>query len=206
MSGHAAKTSACSRCSDTANEVSWCEALNASVCLACFNSAPELSTTASSKTVVPQASGLKPSTTNAAPSGLAERTTCEAEFEGLLRLHGAGDIEPVPVALPPLGPTASPAAREIAEFVALVRGLRLAAGDERDVPLALRWVASKTGWPQQSVSRALSWLVANGVLVRGETLPAQKYGRGTQCYRPADAGPRLPDELAARRRPPGAGR
>lgn len=124
----------------------------------------------------------------------------DPEGSALLRLHAAGKISPLPVALPPLPAAASPAMVDVAEFYRLMRGLRLAADDPRDVPFAQRWVAREVGWPPATVHRVLGKLVEHGVLLPGEELPARTYGRGTQCYRPGVATARDVDELAERRR------
>ncbi|HUR86943.1 MAG TPA: hypothetical protein VMY78_16540 [Solirubrobacteraceae bacterium] len=59
----------------------------------------------------------------------------------------------------------------MAEFYALLLGLRLWAGDARDVPFACGWVAHKLGLPQITVWRALQTLKAARVLEQVGELP-----------------------------------
>lgn len=109
----------------------------------------------------------------------------EPEVEELLRLAAAGDLQPVAVELPPLPPGSSPAVRKVAEFFALVRGLRLAVCDQRDVPFAGRWVARYVGLPERSVYRVLEVLRAAGVLERAGSLPrGPRRSYGTALYVP----------------------
>jgi hypothetical protein len=108
----------------------------------------------------------------------------EPEVEGLLRLHAEGKFEPVPVELPELPEGAKVPVQTVAEFFKLVVGLRLAAGDDREVPFAGRWVAAKVGLPHKTVARALNDLAASGVLVPAGEMPGRAGSRGTSLFAP----------------------
>lgn len=92
----------------------------------------------------------------------------------MLRWHAAGSPEDVkPAQLPPLPDEASATMRRVAEFYALVLGLRRWADmpDPDSAPFAVDWIARKLGLPSVSVSRALTKLNAAGVIVwNGETM------------------------------------
>jgi hypothetical protein len=109
----------------------------------------------------------------------------EPEVEHLLRLHEAAELDALPVLLPELPDSASMPMRRVAELYALVRGLRLAAGDDRDVPFAGRWVAAKVRLPHRTVARALRDLVAHGVLVSTGSMPGRG-SRGTSLFAPGE--------------------
>jgi len=95
-----------------------------------------------------------------------------------------GRIEPVPVdLLPKLPPHATPPMYDVAMFFCRVYGLRLWAGDTRDVPFSCGWVAQKLHLPKATVWRAIKSLVSAGVLIQGETLPGRKK-LGTHTYLP----------------------
>jgi hypothetical protein len=105
--------------------------------------------------------------------------------EELLRLHADGAFEPVRVELPELPEDATAPMRRVAEFFGVVRGLRLAAGDDREVPFAGRWVAGKVGLPHRTVARALGELTAAGVLVASGRMPGRG-SRGTLLFAPGE--------------------
>jgi hypothetical protein len=65
----------------------------------------------------------------------------------------------------------------------LVRGLRLAVGDDRAVPFATAWVGRQLDWSKIMVWRALRELVAVGVLQEPVPLPGRGK-RGTHSYLP----------------------
>jgi hypothetical protein len=75
--------------------------------------------------------------------------------------------------------------RAVADFFVLVRGVRLWAGDDREVPFACGWVARKLGLSKVTVWRALEQLSASGVLVEAGHLS----GRGKRGTRLWAAGP-----------------
>jgi len=109
----------------------------------------------------------------------------EPEVESLLRMHAAGDLDPVPVILPPLPTPVTEPLLKVVELFKLVRGLRLAALDQREVLFSARWVAGKTGLPSATVWRVLKALEAAGTLVAGPSMPplsGHKYG--TASYAP----------------------
>jgi hypothetical protein len=182
---------ACARCRTSGREINWSEAFGLWLCAECFTAEPS---PLSSETAVPRSSFLVPCPTADADGGDAGQ---EAELEALLRLHNAGQLAPQPVVLPDLPIGASRAEQDVAAFFAVAMGLRLSAGDARDVPFAVRWVAAKVGWPKATVDRALGALVDAGILMRGDVLPPRGQPRGTQCYRPAAV--TRTDELAERR-------
>jgi hypothetical protein len=130
--------------------------------------------------VLPRTSYLVPSVTFEQE---VEGSGGEPEVEWLLREAAEGRLEPLPVELPSLPDGATQTMREVAAFFALVRGVRLWAGDGRDVPFACGWVAGKLGRPKKTVHRALRQLEACGVLVRGASLPPRGR-RGTQLWAP----------------------
>jgi hypothetical protein len=107
----------------------------------------------------------------------------EPEVEGLLRAVVERRLVPVPVELPALPEWATPAMRDVAGFFELVRGVRIWAGDGRDVPFACGWVAEKLGRPKKTVHRALRQLEACGVLEKAGSLPGRGK-RGTQLWAP----------------------
>lgn len=124
----------------------------------------------------------KPQTSSLIPLA----TSGETEVDELLRMHTEGRIEPVVVELPALPPDATDAMRQVAEFFALVAGLRLWAGDSREVLFAGHWVAEKIGLPHRTVARALTQLVEQEVLVRSGVMPRRgQKTRGTYLYEPA---------------------
>jgi hypothetical protein len=73
--------------------------------------------------------------------------------------------------------------RDVAEFYVLVRGLRLAVGDDRAVPFATAWVGWHLDWSKITVWRALRRLVEAGVLLEPVALPGRGK-RGTHSYLP----------------------
>ena len=188
----------CERCRTFSNGIRWSEEHGASLCAGCSAHGGEVRRESTapppalplapprplpSEIAVPHSSVLGPSTTE--PREGDPDAKPEAEVEQLLRLHAAaGKPEPLPVDLPPLPDWATPAMRDVAQFYVLVRGLRLAAGQEADVPFGLEWVSRKVAWPKASVSRALQQLVAAGVLERTGALHPRKFGRGTALYAP----------------------
>jgi hypothetical protein len=110
-----------------------------------------------------------------------------AEVEHLLRDHAAGRISPVEVALPALPAGSWPAAEAVREDFALVRGLRLWAGDDRPVPYACEWAAARLERHKTTVWRALGQLVGAGVLLQCGELPPRGGGYGTRLYLPGGA-------------------
>jgi hypothetical protein len=141
--------------------------------------------------VVPSPSSLVPSFIQ---DGERDFDVEENEVESLLRAaaverpsvpvgQGPVRVEPVPVELPPLPDSATPSMRKVADFYVLVRGVRLWAGDDRDVPFACGWVAQKVGLTKVTVWRALEQLAAAGVLVRTGALPGRGK-RGTHLWTP----------------------
>jgi hypothetical protein len=175
------------------------------LCECCFTArpatdeavAPPPASPLSSETGSPRSSFLVPCPTEAPPS----RENGElGEVEQLLLEYAAGRWAGVRVVLPPLPVSATPAMCGVAEFFALVLGMRRSVGLPEEVPCAVRWVGRHVGLPRASVSRALAALVAHGVLVRAEPLKALRYPRGTQCYRAGDFVATQPDDLSERRR------
>lgn len=128
------------------------------------------------------APSLVPGGDSLVPAGESERP----EVEQLLALCREGKIEPVSVPLRSLPEDAPALALAVASFIELVYGLRLAAGEDRPLPLAARWVGSKVGIPKSSAHRALRILEAAGVLDRRGSLPGQGK-RGTALYAPVPA-------------------
>jgi hypothetical protein len=110
----------------------------------------------------------------------------------LLNEYAASHIEPVLVELPPLTDGATRPMRDMAAFFALVHGLRLWACDERPVPFACGWVASKLGLPKQTVWRVRGALVEAGVLVHAGMLPGRGK-RGTWSFLPGGSQPGMGD-------------
>ena len=106
------------------------------------------------------------------------------EIEQLLAMYRKGEIEPDRVALKPLPDGMPPLFRPVAEFIRLVYGLRLAAGDDRALPLAARWMERKVGIPRSTAHRALKALEAADWLERRGSLPGQDGRRGTALYMP----------------------
>jgi len=104
----------------------------------------------------------------------------------LLREEAAGRLAPEPVVLPSLPNGSSVFAARVADFFALVRGLRLAAGDDRPVPFAAGWVAAKLGVPKKTAHRALCRLADAGVLVQVGALPGRSGRRGTHLWLAGD--------------------
>jgi hypothetical protein len=97
----------------------------------------------------------------------------EPEVEHLLRRAAEGELEPVRVELPPLPHWATQSMRRVAAFYELVRGVRLAEGDDRDVLFGGEWVAEHLALHPTTVWRAITRLVACGALVRTGELPAR---------------------------------
>jgi hypothetical protein len=77
----------------------------------------------------------------------------------------------------------SDAMRTVAEFYALVRAVRVWAGDDRPVPFACGWVGEKTGIPKRTVARALHQLRDAGALELVGAMPGRG-ARGTHLYEP----------------------
>ena len=139
-----------------------------------YNSTP------SSLYVVPDPSPLSPLPSVHTGAG-------EAEVEQLRRLFAAGQIEPVRVDFPPVPADLSPVARAVLADFALIRGLRLWAGDVRPVPYGRMWVAARLETPASTVRRALRELEAAGLIEFAEELPGRGGRRGTRCYLPGRA-------------------
>jgi hypothetical protein len=94
----------------------------------------------------------------------------------LLRAHKAGEVQPEPVELPPPPPSATPSMKAVAEFFALVYGLRFRAPRlaRKPVPFGCDWVGGYVGLSGRGVWDALQRLVACGVLKRvDERLPTR---------------------------------
>jgi hypothetical protein len=109
----------------------------------------------------------------------------EAEVDNLLRLYREGKIQPEPFELQ--AAILTPAARRVRDDFALIRGLRLWAGDARPVPYGREWVARRLGIAPVTVSRALDALVAAGVLKPDDPLPLRKGRRnGTHTFKPVE--------------------
>lgn len=121
------------------------------------------------------------STAGEADNGQPGARTRVPEVKELLELHGDGRLQPEPVDLPPLPPNATPTMRAVADFYALVLGLRRDVGLPDATPFAVDWVAAKLDRPGRSVSRALLALDEAQVIVWDrETLPWPR----TRLYRP----------------------
>ncbi|MGZ4325933.1 MAG: hypothetical protein ACXVHB_28825 [Solirubrobacteraceae bacterium] len=104
-----------------------------------------------------------------------------AEVDALLKLYYAGKVEPVRVELQ--AAILPPAVRLVRDDYALVRGLRLWAGDTRPVPYGREWVAGRVDLAPVTVGRALDALVAASVLRRGDPLPPRNGWRnGTHTF------------------------
>jgi len=118
---------------------------------------------------------------------VSERSA-EPEVEALLAQYERAELEPMPepIELPPLPLNATQPMRRVAAFFAVVRAVRLWAGDDRDVPMSCRWAGAKLGLSYPTASRALRELVVCGVLVRTDSLHplSGREGRGTACYMP----------------------
>ena len=107
-------------------------------------------------------------------------------MEWLLQEHQAGRRQPEKVSLPPTAPL-SPKVQAVADFYALVRGLRLgsAVPDTRPVPFGCEWVGGHLGMSKVTVSRALRTLEAAGVLKRVGHLPGRDKP-GVHTWLPGD--------------------
>ncbi len=117
----------------------------------------------------------------------AESAANAPEVEELLEQYRAGTLSPVRVELPPLPPSASEPMRQVADFYALVAGLRRAVCDERDVPFAGRWVARHTGLPERSAFRVIIALAGSGIIERtGRLEPLLDRREGTALYAPGE--------------------
>lgn len=174
----------CEECATWHPTVSYCLEERKRLCGHCFSSrgratcvdgpqATRASTTP--RRDVPRSSSLVPcATTREAPP----------EVDQLLLLHEDGKFDPLPVVLPELPSTATMPMRKVAEFYVLVQGLRLAAGDEREVPFAVRWVGGHLGLPHRTVARALSALAHHGVLDSAGAMPGREGRRGTGVWTP----------------------
>jgi hypothetical protein len=102
----------------------------------------------------------------------------------LLQEWRAGRVEPLPVRLPNADLDAK--AQAVADFYAVVRGLRLPVDHLPDpVLFGCGWVAGHLGMPKMTVWRALRTLEATGVLTRAESLYSGK-GHQTDTYMPGD--------------------
>lgn len=79
-----------------------------------------------------------------------------------------------------------PAGRRVLEDLALLVRLGAAAGDMRPVPYAVRFCASRMGWPGEAgyrrASRVLAMLAESGYLVCAGTLASRGRRWGTKCY------------------------
>lgn len=150
---------------------------------------------------VPHTSSLVPSSTGgeraasstpaAPPSSTEAPSSTEPEVEHLLRMYRDGRLEPARVDLPPVPDELPESCHRVAEFYALVRGVRLWAGDDRPVPLACGWAAEKLGLGKITVWRARRTLVAAGVLAEGDPLPARGK-RATETFEPGRGGDVVP--------------
>lgn len=98
---------------------------------------------------------------------------------GLLADHAKGLLPPVPIALPDEVPTW---ARPVAEFVALVIGLRLTVGEARPSPFGQEWVAGYVGCSPATASRALGKLADIGFTTVEAPMPARGKPQGTAVY------------------------
>lgn len=106
--------------------------------------------------------------------------TTERGNDGYLVDHARGTLPAAPVPVPEDIP---PWTRPVAEFVALVIGLRLTVGDRRPSPFASEWTARHVGCSTMTAHRALKALAAHGFLVPDDPLPARGPGRkGTATY------------------------
>lgn len=117
--------------------------------------------------------------------------TDQPEIYLLLEEWKAGRLDPVAVRLGELPADATEDMRRVAEHLRLLLGLRLAAGEPRPLPYAVRWAAEQLGWGRnyRRASRALLRLQEAGVIVYADSMPARgaQY-RGTKLY----AAPVLP--------------
>ncbi len=162
---------------------------SAEVPVADEDAAPPRSQPVSSEIAVPQSSVLAPCLNPAPAAEDAEAATSTAaeDVEHLLRLAEAGQLEPVPVELPPLPDhlAARTGVQAVVAFYKRVLGVRRAVCDERDVLFAGRWVAQHVDLPAASVYRVLGALTGAGVLIKTgslEPLPGRRHG--TDLYAP----------------------
>ncbi len=119
------------------------------------------------------------------PSGLSE-------LDALLVCHAQGTLEPLPVDLPELPVDAPPLARLVVEDMALLFGLRLAALDDRPVPVSCRWQADRLRLHYKSVNRMHRYLVEVGVLRSVGAMPSRGGKRGTRLYAPGSESDGMP--------------
>jgi hypothetical protein len=112
----------------------------------------------------------------------------EAELDVYLRQHKAGELSPLlaplEVVLPDLPAHASSAMRAVRDDFRVVRGIRLAACDERPVPYGAGWVAARLGVCKGTVVTVRKALVGAGVLRYMGDLDARGKGNGTKTYLP----------------------
>jgi len=109
------------------------------------------------------------------------------EVEALLAANAARRLDPVEVGLPPVPRSCSPDLARVAEFFALVYGLRLAASDGRPVPFAAGWIAEKLGLEtKQTAYRLRCQLVTAGVLVKVGAMHGRNGRRGTDLFLPGE--------------------
>lgn len=146
--------------------------------------------------LVPRPLSLVPDSAHEAPCAIRQRDApCatdereshdEPDVEALLRSHAEGGWTPIPVSLT-LPDDALEIDVRVAEFFALVYGLRLSANEDRPVPFACRWVAGHLRVPYRTVHRTLAKLTREGVLLKCGALPGRGQ-RGTDTYLPGDRG------------------
>ena len=189
----------CEHCGTQLGDIEWSQTASALVCHGCHERAAKTAKRPGSKLLGERRSSVtasrspKPSTLNPPPftlDSLGRQKAEPPEVEWLLDQYAQGRLDPVPVYLP-LPDDLPEIARKIADFYALIYGLRLTIPDRRPVPFASRWVGAKVDIPEATVWRARGALVDAGVLEPAEPLP----GRGkrpTATYAPGGgAGERL---------------
>lgn len=105
-----------------------------------------------------------------------------AGLDALLACHELGTLDPLPVRLPQLPEDAPPLAHRVADDMALLFGLRLAAFEDRPAPISARWHARRLSIDRQTANRAHRYLIRVGVLVDAGAMPGRGGQRGTRLY------------------------
>jgi hypothetical protein len=109
----------------------------------------------------------------------------QPELYSLLRECEEGRLLPVEVQLGALPANATADMAAVAEDVALLLGLRHAAGDTEPLPYAVRFCAQRCGWiDPRRAGRALRALCSAGVIRHVGSMPARGKKDGTKLYAP----------------------
>jgi hypothetical protein len=143
--------------------------------------------TSPSSTSLTRTTRTSPSETRSSSStnGTSTRTTRAvlAEVRRLLQEVDSGQltVEPLAISLPSEAPGE---VRAVFDAYLVVREVfRMVDTDTEEIPFSYGFAAERCGLERDDAREAIRWLLTEGYLVKGESLPPTTHQHGTKTYR-----------------------